>query len=130
MTHTSRKSRALSLTIAAMAAGSVISSQHALAAPAAKSVTYKGSTVDERWGTVQVSVVVKNKKITNVKAAYSVDTSRSELITSNALPQLKQEVLQAQNANVQLVSGATDLSQAYVTSLQSAVKKAHKSKAL
>jgi uncharacterized protein with FMN-binding domain len=118
------------LTLAAMAAGGAVSTQHALAASTSKSVTYKGPTVEERWGTVQVSIVVKSKKITNVKATYNVETPRSEFITSNALPQLKQEVLQAQNVNIDLVSGATDLSQAYITSLQSAVKKAVKAKVL
>jgi uncharacterized protein with FMN-binding domain len=118
------------LTFAAVAAGSALASSPALAASSAKSVTYKGSTVDERWGTIQVSIVVKNKKITNVKATVSDHTPRSNVITSNALPQLKQEVLQAQSANIQLVSGATDLSQGYITSLQSAVNKAIKAKAL
>jgi uncharacterized protein with FMN-binding domain len=129
MTDISLKRRALPVTIAALTAGSMLSAAPALAAASAKH-TYKGPTVEERWGTVQVSIVVKNKKISTVKAAYSVDTARSQFITTNALPQLKQEVLQAQSANIQLVSGATDLSQAYITSLQAAVNKAIKAKTL
>jgi uncharacterized protein with FMN-binding domain len=92
--------------------------------------TYKGPTEYFRWGTVQVSVVVKSKKITNVKTTYEVHTDRSQFIDENALPQLKQEVLDAQSSNVEYVSGATDTSDAYTTSLQAAVKKAVKAKTL
>ena len=128
MTHTSLKRRALPLTFAAVTAGSLLSTAPALAATTA--TTYKGATADMRWGTVQVSIVVKNKKITNVKTSYYVHTDRSEFITSNALPMLKQEVLQAQSASIDAVSGASDTSEAYITSLQSAVKKAIKAKKL
>jgi uncharacterized protein with FMN-binding domain len=79
---------------------------------------------------VQISIVVKNKKITNVKPTVYVHTTRSQFITDQALPLLKQEVLQVQNASIDTVSGATDISEAYLTSLQSAVSKALKAKAL
>lgn len=125
--HTSLVHRALPLTVAAVAATGLLTPSPSLAAT---SVTYKGSAVDFRWGTMQVSIVVKNHKITNVKPAYSVHTDRSELITGNALPLLKQEVLQAQSASIDTVSRATDTSEAYITSLETAVKKAIKAKAL
>lgn len=128
MTHSSLKRRALPLTLAAMAAGGALASAPAFATPTR--AIYKGPAVDERWGTVQVSIVVKNKKITGVKPNVSVHTGRSQFITEQALPLLKQEVLQAQKATIDTVSGATDLSQAYATSLQAAVKKAIKAKAL
>jgi uncharacterized protein with FMN-binding domain len=130
MTHTSLKRRALPLTFAAVAASSVLSSSPTLAATSTKSVTYKGPTVDFRWGTVQVSIVVKSKKITNVKATYDVHSGRSEFITGDALPLLKQEVLQAQSADIDGVSRATDTSEAYIESLHGAVKKAKKAKAI
>ena len=129
MTQTSIKRCALPLTLAAVKAGGIISSTDALAATATK-VTYKGPTEDMRWGTVQVSIVVKSKKITNVKATVQIHTGRSQFINENALPQLKQEVLDAQSTAVDTVSGATDTSGAYITSLQSAVKKAIKAKNL
>jgi uncharacterized protein with FMN-binding domain len=44
---------------------------------------------------------------------------------SQALPLLRQEFLAAQNARIQLVSGATLTSQAFIHSLQSALLKAH-----
>jgi uncharacterized protein with FMN-binding domain len=111
MISTTLRRRALPLTFAAAAAGGVLASSPALAATSTKA-TYKGPAVDERWGTVQISVVVKSKKITGVKAAVSVHTGRSQFITDQALPVLKQEVLQAQSANIDTVSGATDLSDA------------------
>lgn len=129
MTHTSLKRRALPLTFAAVAAGSVLSSQHALAASSTKK--YTGSVAQQhRWGPIQVTISVKNKKITNVTATVSPDNPRSNFIESQALPLLKQEVLQAQSATIDAVSGATDTSDGYVTSLQSAVKKAIKAKVL
>ncbi|HZS93749.1 MAG TPA: FMN-binding protein [Chloroflexota bacterium] len=129
MTHSPVRRRALPLTVAAMAAGGILTSASAHAA-SAKSVTYKGPAVEDRWGTAKVSIVVKNKKITNVKASVSYENARSEFIDSNAVPLLKQEVLQAQSANIEYVSGATITSQAFTSSLQSAIKKAIKAKAL
>jgi uncharacterized protein with FMN-binding domain len=75
-------------------------------------------------------VVVKSKKITNVKTVYFAHTGRSQMIEDRALPLLKQEVLQVQSANIQFVSGATDTSEAYATSLQAAVSKALKARTL
>ena len=55
---------------------------------------------------------------------YPNHTDRSIFINQQALPYLKQEVLQAQSANVQLISGATDTSMAFVQSLQAAILQA------
>jgi uncharacterized protein with FMN-binding domain len=129
MNHDSLKRRVLPLTFAALAAGGVVATSPVLAASTTKH-TYKGTAVEERWGTVQVSIVVKNKKITNVKPTVSVHTPRSEFITNQALSLLKQEVLQAQSANIDTVSGATDLSEAYAISLQAAVRRATTARAL
>src|SRR5579859_1976572 len=105
MTETKFKRAALPLTFAAVTAGSVLTASPTLAAT---STTYKGATESYRWGTIQVSVVVKSKKITNVKATYVPHTARSQFIEDNAVPQLKQEVLQAQSVSIDTVSGATD----------------------
>ena len=128
MTSTSFKRRALPLTFAAMAAGGALASSPALAAT---SVKYKGAVEQQsRWGPIQVTITVKNKKITNVTAAVSPDNPRSNFIASQAIPMLKQEVLQAQHLSIDTVSCATDTSYGYVTSLQSAIQKAVKAKAL
>jgi uncharacterized protein with FMN-binding domain len=44
---------------------------------------------------------------------------------SQAVPILIQETLSAQSARINDVSGATTISQAYISSLQAAVKSAH-----
>lgn len=111
---------ALVATMGAPAANALAATKH----------TYKGPTESYRWGTVQVSIVVKSKKITNVKTVYVPHTGRSQFIEDNAIPLLKQEVLTAQSSTIQLVSGATDTSAAYITSLQAAVNKALRAKTL
>ena len=55
--------------------------------------------------------------------SYTYHTDRSQYIMSQSLPSLRQEFLQAQSPNVQMVSGATYTSQAFVQSLQSALSK-------
>jgi uncharacterized protein with FMN-binding domain len=47
------------------------------------------------------------------------------MISSQAAPLLRDEVLQAQSANVQTISGATVTSDAYLNSLQAALDAAH-----
>ena len=46
---------------------------------------------------------------------YSYHSDRSQYIMSQALPLLRQEFLAAQSANVQMISGATDTSQAFAS---------------
>ncbi|HEX6506720.1 MAG TPA: FMN-binding protein, partial [Chloroflexota bacterium] len=53
------------------------------------------------------------------------ENSRSQFIDQQATPLLRQETLQAQNANIDTVGGATMTSEAFITSLQGALKKAH-----
>jgi uncharacterized protein with FMN-binding domain len=90
-----------------------------------------------RWGPLQVTIVVRKtttitgtkRKVTRKLRAISVPTypnhtDRSVFINSQALPILKSEALRAQSANINLVSGATDSSQAFAESLQSAILKA------
>jgi uncharacterized protein with FMN-binding domain len=95
--------------------------------------TYTGTAAEaDRWGTVTVQLKVQTttigKKVTrkylNLNGNYTYHTDRSQFIMSQALPQLRQEVLSAQSANVQLISGATYTSQAFEQSLQSAILKA------
>jgi uncharacterized protein with FMN-binding domain len=85
---------------------------------------FSGPTVDMRWGPVQVSITVQNSKITDVSGSVSPDTARSQFLDDHALPLLRKEVLQAQNANIDTVSGATMTSEAYIRSLQGALARA------
>lgn len=109
-----------------LGAAAAVPAGHAFAATKkAATKTYKGSVVTTQWGPVQATVTVKHKKIVDVKVATSTHTARSSILDSQALPQLRQEVLQAQSARVNLVSGATQISQAYLQSVETALVKAH-----
>jgi len=76
-------------------------------------------------------LIKRSRKVTRKLTAVSVPispnhTDRSVYINSNALPILKSEALKAQSANINMVSGATDSSDAFAQSLQSAILKAKK----
>ena len=87
--------------------------------------TYTGSGADAYYGTVQVEAIITNGKISDVQFLnYPQDRSTSRRINSNAMPQLTQEAIQAQSANVNGVSGASDTSAAFKQSLASALAQA------
>jgi uncharacterized protein with FMN-binding domain len=104
---------------------------------ATKSFTGAAGQAD-RWGDVQVAILVKKttttnlstkktvkKKITAVTVpVYPNHTDRSIFINQQALPILIQETIRAQSSSVNMVSGATDTSGAFQQSLQSAILKA------
>ncbi|MBG6057090.1 uncharacterized protein with FMN-binding domain [Cryobacterium sp. MP_M5] len=91
-------------------------------APATPSGTFDGSVVQTRFGPVQVSVTIANGTITEVTALQLTnDGGRSVMISNQAAPILRSEVLAAQSAQVQNVSGATYTSGGYLTSLQAAL---------
>jgi uncharacterized protein with FMN-binding domain len=78
------------------------------------------------WGDVQVTITVTNGKITDVQVpVYPTENGRDREINSYALPVLRQEVLSAQSANIDTVSGATVTSDGYIESLQAALDAAH-----
>lgn len=93
----------------------------------------------DRWGDVQVTIVVKKttttnlttkktttrRRITGVKVpVYPNHTGRSIFINEQALPYLIQETIQAQSTAIDIISGATFTSQGFDESLQSAILKA------
>ncbi len=90
-----------------------------------KDGVYTGSQADAFYGIIQVQTTVKNGKISNISFLQAPnDRSTSVYINSQADPILAQEAIQAQSANVDIVSGATDSSQAFIQSLQDALSKA------
>jgi uncharacterized protein with FMN-binding domain len=110
------------------AAGSSGSSGSAGAAGAAVKAggTYAGAVVQTRFGAVQVQITVKAGAITDVTALQLTDAERkSTQISNRAAPLLRAEVLKAQSARVQTISGATVTSAAYLTSLQAALDAAN-----
>jgi uncharacterized protein with FMN-binding domain len=87
--------------------------------------TYQGASVAIRWGAVQVQAVIQGGKIASVEfVTYPTGDQRSQQINSQAAPRLVQEAIQAQSANVQVVSGATYTSQAFMQSLDAALDQA------
>lgn len=115
---------------AASSGGANNGSTGAGSSPAGSSTAYKdgqytGSTADAYYGYIQVLAVVSGGRLTDVRfLQYPNDNPNSSYINSQAMPYLKQEALQAQNANVNVVSGATLTSQAFVESLSSALSHA------
>ena len=84
-----------------------------------------GASESTRYGNVQVQITVSNGSITDLSALHLTDEDqRSVSISARAAPVLRQEVLSAQSANVQSVSGATYTTEGYLSSLQSALDKA------
>ncbi len=87
--------------------------------------TYTGSVADAYYGNVQVQAIISGAKITDVQFLQYPNThSTSVYINSQAMPYLKQEAIQAQSANVDIVSGATDTSMAFQQSLATALAQA------
>ena len=88
---------------------------------------YTGSPEDANYGTVQVKIGVSNGQITNVDfLQYPNDNPTSSYISSQAMPILKSEAIQAQSAQVSGVSGASFTSQAFQASLASAIQQAQR----
>jgi uncharacterized protein with FMN-binding domain len=90
-----------------------------------KNGTYTGPQVDAFYGIVEVQVNVQQGKIANVQfLQYPKDRRTSAYINSIAMPYLKQEAIQAQSANVNIVSGATLTSEGFMMSLDAALQSA------
>ncbi len=88
----------------------------------AGTVQTDGQTVGTPYGPVQVSVVVSNGQIMDVVALQLPGgNSESYQINAYAEPRLREMALQAQSANIDVVSGATFTSLAYAQSLQGAL---------
>jgi uncharacterized protein with FMN-binding domain len=135
-----RKSLTVLLTVAALALpiADATAATRATTKKIVVSKRFTGSVASvDRWGSLQVTIVVRKtttitgtkKKVTRKITAVSVPTypnhtDRSIYINQTALPILKAEALRAQSANINMVSGATDSSDAFAQSLQSAILKA------
>lgn len=102
--------------------GASSTSSEAATTPAAFGGTITGASVDTRYGSVQVKVTVVSGSITDVIAVHLTDRGgKSVQISNYAAPILRGEVLASQSANVSNVSGATYTTDAYLSSLQSAL---------
>jgi len=93
--------------------------------PAASS-TVTGDVAQTRWGPVQVQITTDGSgTITDVEVLqYPSGNHEDDQINAYALPQLVQATLDAQSAEIDMVSGATVTSEGYLQSLQSALDQA------
>jgi uncharacterized protein with FMN-binding domain len=93
--------------------------------PPFKDGIYTGNQSDAVYGNIQVKTTIQNSKIADIQfLQYPNDRSRSVEINTAAMPSLKQEAIQIQSAQVDIISGATLTSEAFTKSLQSALAQA------
>ena len=85
--------------------------------------TFTGDPISIRYGTVQVKITVQGGKIVDAQAVKA-PTGSNDRYTQMAVPQLREQTIAAQNANIQGVSGASFTSYGWYKSLVSAVAKA------
>jgi len=87
--------------------------------------TVTGGVAQTQWGPVQVQLTIKGGTITDVSVLQQPSGNpQDDQINSYALPILVQNTLNAQSAQIDMVSGATVTSTGYVQSLQSALDQA------
>lgn len=87
--------------------------------------TFTGGAVDTRYGAVQVRIVIAQGVITEVEVPLYPSSNRKDVaINASAIPQLVAETVDAQSADISMVSGATFTSHGYLQSLQSALDQA------
>jgi len=84
--------------------------------------SFTGPAYDTYYGPVQVQVTVQNGRVVAVDVpVYPADRRASQRINGRALPMLESEVISAQSARVNIISGATLTSEAYLRSLNAAL---------
>jgi uncharacterized protein with FMN-binding domain len=117
-------------TATATAAASATATGSPTAAPTRSSTTSTarrtvvGTTENTRYGPVQVELVLTSTKIVDVVTLQIPNAQQRDAeINSQAVPILRQEVLAAQDAKIDSVSGASYTSSGYAYSVQSALDK-------
>ncbi len=88
---------------------------------------FTGQSIATVWGDVQVKAIVKSGVITEIiTLAYPAHRRTSQEISEWAIPRLTTEAIEAQSANVDIVSQASVTSDGFLTSLQTALDQAKK----
>jgi len=89
---------------------------------AGRVLVVNGTSVDTRYGPVQVQVHVQARRILSAAAIdYPRGGGRDRQINSYAVPILERETVNAQSAQIDAISGATYTSDGYRRSLQAAL---------
>lgn len=87
---------------------------------------YTGPAVNAYYGLVQIQATITGGRLASIKVLkYPSDRQTSVSINRQALPLLRDEVIAAQSANVDIISGATLTSEAFIKSLGGALSQAH-----
>ena len=87
--------------------------------------TFTGPVTDAYYGLVQIQAIVQGGRLAGVKVLqYPSDRRTSVAINHQALPMLRSEVVAAQSAKVDIISGATLTSEAFIKSLGGALRQA------
>ncbi len=89
-----------------------------------KDGSYTGAVADAFYGNLQVIAVIQGGALADVQFPQHPSGGHSGEVAAYALPQLRQEAIAAQSANVDAVSGATQDSNAFQQSLASALAQA------
>jgi uncharacterized protein with FMN-binding domain len=86
---------------------------------------FRGQVFDAYYGEVQVQANVSGGCITSIGVLqYPADRRTSRRINDQALPMLQSEVIQAQSGKIDIITGATLTSRAYIRSLKDALAQA------
>lgn len=80
-------------------------------------VTTQGTPESSNYGTVQVEVTFTGTRMVAVTLLQAPDDGRA----LTALPRLQEEAMKAQSADIDTITGATETSESYKTSLQAAI---------
>jgi uncharacterized protein with FMN-binding domain len=88
--------------------------------------SFTGADIQTQFGDVQVRITVTSGRITDVSALQMpTDRARSAEITQYVTPLLRSEVIQAQSARIDVISGALFTSEAYAESVNDAMRQDH-----
>lgn len=99
--------------------------QLAAATSAYQDGSFTGDAFDAYYGMVQVQANILGGQLVSVKVLqYPNHSGTSRSINRQALPLLKSEVISAQDTQVNMISGATLTSRAYLRSLNGALMQA------
>ncbi len=86
-----------------------------------ESFTVAGSVEDSRFGDFQVEVTFLDGAIVDVEALQLPTDGKSSSINNSAVPQYEEAIIEAQSADIDVISGATITWENYTASVQSAL---------
>ena len=87
--------------------------------------TFTGPVTGAYYGLVQIQAIVQGGRLAGIEVLqYPSDRRTSVAINHQALPMLRSEVVAAQSAKVDIISGATLTSEAFIKSLGGALRQA------